>query len=271
MDLRDPHPGPAHPELAPREAAELDLGLRRAIGREGPFELSLDAFRDQVLVIASRRRGEADRGERGVGLLAFAPPFLGDLYLARACARRRRDDRAWRAFAAQHCARLVLVARSHGARPAEDAVAGFLADLWMARGGRSSLLASYAGLAPLERWLALVLRRRLAAERRRLPLPARGWSDDDPSAFGAGQEAEYEESRRVFAAVLTSALATLSPRDRDIVESRALFDERGKDTARRIGVSPSYVSQRYRELTSVLRLRLAGLLSHHGLGPEDYR
>ena len=89
--------------------------------------------------------------------------FPDDLRLARDCARHPRVEEAWAALAREHAARLVAQAAALGCSHPEDEVHDFLLDLWLPGPSGRCLLATYGGRAPLGPWLALVLRRRLAA------------------------------------------------------------------------------------------------------------
>ena len=80
----------------------------------------------------------------------------------------------------------------------------------------------------------------------------------------AAEVVATEEARAHVERVVSEALAALSPRDRELIVSRYLRIEEGRTTARRMGVSPSFVSRRCHQVLELLRRRLAPALRDGG-------
>lgn len=222
-------------------------------------------FMERVLELLMDSTAIAPRASRPIGRLEVSrlPSFLEELCLARACASHPRDERAWCLLSRMHAPRLVAQARVMGSSHPEDEVHDLFLDLWLpSRTGRS-LIHSYAGRAPLGPWLALVLRRRLSASRRKLARH-RGLADSldrrDPMLPSAADLVAHEEELKRIGNLVSGAMDELSARDRDLIESRYLRVELGKSTAERWGVSPSFVSKRCRQVLAILRGRLRPLV-----------
>lgn len=81
--------------------------------------------------------------------------------------------------------------------------------------------------------------------------------------------AQHRDLRARVVPIVQAAMRDLSPRDRDLLESRLLRGEEGQAIASRHGVSPSYVSRRFREITERVRTRLTPWLREHGIDPEE--
>jgi len=259
--------------VAPGAAEELDRRLLRSLGGGVPFEPRLAELHRRLLDIAVERyrhdhggRTSPEATETGeLALAPYLPRHLEDVHLAWACARRPFQDLAWERLFAAHARALGRVARGAGATAPREETHAFFADLCLPTHRGRALLDTYSGLAPLGAWLRLVFQRRLNAARRRaqpldLPLDLPDERAPDP---------EREATRRDFATLLERCLAGLSARDRDLVEARILRAEEGVATARRHGVSPSYVSRRYREVLAGLRTQIAPLLGRVGFRPGE--
>ncbi|MBI4880927.1 MAG: hypothetical protein HY812_14920 [Planctomycetes bacterium] len=256
------------------EGCEIDLFLREAMQARSPFAVSFDEFRRQVVCIGAARflQQAASLGlaRRQAGrILDFCPSCLADLYLAMACARHPRQNGAWNFLVLEHAAELHRAARSFHAACADEEVNRFFADIWVRRRDDANLLGTYRGLAPLRAWLLLVFRRRLAARRSPPRAAALPESLPDPAAADPKDQVADSEFREALCRLLLGLLAELPRRDREFIEARLLRNEDGIVTAARFGVSPSYVSRRYRELLDCLRARLAPFLARRGIDPRE--
>ncbi len=256
------------------EGCEIDLLLREAMEARAPFAVTFEEFRWRAVRIGAARflqeaaRAGLSRPSAG-RILDLCPPCLADLYLAMACARHPRQNGAWNFLVLEHAAELRRAARSFHPACLDEEVNRFLADIWVRRRENESLLGTYRGLAPLRSWLLLVFRRRLAA--RRDPPRATALPDalQDPAAADPRDQVANGELREALGRLLLGLLAELRPRDREFIEARLLQNEDGVATAARFGVSPSYVSRRYRELLGRLRARLAPFLARRGIDPRE--
>ena len=251
--------------LTALEAEELDRRLGAAAAALPGVELELAELRREALLVAARRSAAAPSST----LLELAPPFLADFCLAHACRCTPPLEGAWRLMIERFSRELLATARACGHGAPEECVSTFFSDLWIARRSHRSLLDTYMGLGPLRAWLVLVFRRRLLRARRvasplaRLP---EGYVGDVP---GPEERLGREELLATVRPLLRAVLESLSERDRELVEARLLRSERGVDTARRFGVSPAYVSRRFKEVLAELRGRLSPPMALKGLDPED--
>ena len=140
--------------------------------------------------------------------------------LALACACADGDESAWNHFMGEYRPALVRAAgaidRTGGGADLAD---GLFADLFGLRtrddGGRQSLFRYFHGRSSLATWLRAVLAQRhidgVRAARRLEPLP-----DDESRLPAAAEDADPERGRHAatMQTALTSAIATLAPRDR---------------------------------------------------------
>lgn len=251
--------------LEPAQSEELDRRLRLAVEELDGLELALDELREAALAVARKRKAEAPQR----GLLELTPPFLADFCLAHACRRTPPLERGWRFVVERFSRELFAVARECGDGAPEEVVGSFFGELWIVRPGRRSLLDTYMGLGPLRAWLVLVFRRQLVRAARGAgacaPLPP-AQASPAPAPEELVLRAELLATLRPL---LSSALETLSERDRELLEARLVRRERGVDTARRFGVSPAYVSRRFQEVLRELRARLLAPLALKGFDAED--
>lgn len=249
--------------LDPSERARRAARLESALATLGRLHVDHDALEDALARAAARRGLALDSGS-----VDSLPPFLADFCLVCACLQRPPNEDAWRRLIELSRQDLLRAAAElYDAEP-DSAVQSFYGDLWVARSSGSGLLHTYMGLAPLRAWLQLVFRRRtLAGRDRRASVP---WREDREGAHaGSDHDLARAELRQSARSLIDAQLRGLSSRDRALLEARVIENELGVHTARRLGVSPAYVSRRFKELLGILRGRILPGLQRHGYEPED--
>lgn len=261
---RAPPAGSSWDELPSLTRARVEARVDTALETLGDLALDRESLHAALTDVA-RRRG---LGFGSAAELDPLPPFLSDFCLAHACRQRPPIEAAWQRLVAHSRRELLCAARDLGESEPETAVHSFYGDLWVERSGGASLLDTYMGLGPLRAWMQLVLRRRLLAARSgRVPAAL----DDRASAVPRDAEHELvrEELRTSARELIADQWRRMSARDRALLESRVVDRELGIHTARRLGVSPAYVSRRFKELLADLKQRIAPGLERRGFGPED--
>lgn len=156
-----------------------------------------------------------------VGDGALASHCVSDLYLA--CAIGRGDAAALRAFEAQLAHVGAAVAHLDGGSALVGDVIAALRErvLGTDAGGKAKIL-DYRGRGDLRGWLRVVAVREalqlLRARRREAPM-----SDDLATKLEADAPALASDERRVYRDAFTAALATLSPRDRNLLRQQYIY------------------------------------------------
>lgn len=251
--------------LEPAQVRTLEERLRGVLVELDGIVVPVSELRDAVLdVVAARRVHAPDAAD-----LDLIPPYLSDFCLAYACRRRPSIEGAWTLLIGRHSQRLARATQDWGTPIAEDCVPAFFGELWVERAGGRSLLDTYMGLGPLASWMALILRRQVARAAKEnaafVPL------NNEPCTHAHDPEelVQRQEFELIVRPALDRLLSALPSRDREFFEARILRAEPGVDTARRFGVSPAYISRRFKEVRLSLRARLAPILERSALRPDE--
>jgi RNA polymerase sigma-70 factor, ECF subfamily len=144
-----------------------------------------------------------------------------DLYLA--CAIGRGDATALRAFEAQLEHVAAAIAHLDGGSALVGDVTQAVRERVLASGaGGKAKIFDYRGRGDLRGWLRVVAVREalqlMRARRRETPI-----SDDLATKLEAEEPALATEERRVYREAFTAALATLSPRDRNLLRQQYIY------------------------------------------------
>jgi RNA polymerase sigma-70 factor (ECF subfamily) len=233
----------AQPRVGERESPRSDAGGERV-------EVAIAAARaawpwltlpDEML---SRHVAERAGSE-------LAPPFVADLCLA--CALLHGVAPALELFERDHLggARAKMVQRLRGAGvDVEDALQDLRERLLVARADRPAAITRYSGRAPLGAWLAIVAdRHALRAARAARATTGRVDSTEDVIEAALADDADPELSYlrdtyvEPFRRGLTAALASLTPRQRTLLQMRLVA-----------GLAPEQIARIYRvHRTTVIR------------------
>jgi RNA polymerase sigma-70 factor (ECF subfamily) len=159
----------------------------------------------------------ARRGDAGPALDGLA---LDDLYLACACSAGSPGAAA--ALQARHGAAMrAAIARIVSPADAAEVEQQVLDELVVGRPGSPGKIASYAGQAPLERWLRVTAQRAalMAVRSSRTEVRARRAAAAEPPAAVDAPEIAYlkQRYRADFEQALEQALARLAERDRALL------------------------------------------------------
>lgn len=152
---------------------------------------------------------------------ALASLCVSDLYLA--CAVGRGDATALRAFEAQleHVAGAIAHLDGGSALVGDVTQAVRERVLASSAGGKAKIF-DYRGRGDLRGWLRVVAVREalqlMRARRRETPIP-----DDLATKLEAQEPPLPAEERRVYREAFTAALATLSPRDRNLLRQQYIY------------------------------------------------
>jgi RNA polymerase sigma-70 factor, ECF subfamily len=152
---------------------------------------------------------------------ALASLCVSDLYLA--CAVGRGDATALRAFEAQLEHVAGAIAHLDGGSALVGDVTQAVRDRVLASsaGGKAKIF-DYRGRGDLRGWLRVVAVREalqlMRARKRETPI-----SDDLATKLAAEEPALPTEERRIYREAFTAALATLSPRDRNLLRQQYIY------------------------------------------------
>jgi DNA-directed RNA polymerase specialized sigma24 family protein len=155
MNEIDALPGP---QMTDERAVRAGLAAHwaRLVSAYGDYSLAGPDF--EALALDTIRRRLAKSGERA-GLPILETLALDDLYLAQGCAAR--SPAAWRRFETQYGPMLdrLSLLFSTSVIGAGDARQELLVSLFSGRRGQGSAFQSYRGIASLNGWLRVALRR----------------------------------------------------------------------------------------------------------------
>jgi RNA polymerase sigma-70 factor (ECF subfamily) len=214
-----------------------------------------------------------ERLEPGVSLEEAARTLcISDLWLA--CGVARGDDAALRAFE-RHCLRDLGAAIAHlggGTALAEDVALAVRERVLAGGAGGEAKIGAYRGRGSLRGWLQVVAVREalqvMRKRRREQPL-------DTEDALAARLDLQpppdvTEDERRVYREAFTAALATLAPRERNLLRQQYLYGYTVDELAALYGVHRATAARwvaRVRELLLVRTRRHIGEALRLG-GPE---
>jgi RNA polymerase sigma-70 factor (ECF subfamily) len=204
-------------------------------------------------------------------------PRLGELVLARACARG--NEKAWDCFVARYREKMYLAA---GTIARDEERGRELAD-WLyaelygvrvdADGRRVSKLHSFQGRGSLEGWLKTVLaqeyvnrfrrQRKFVAFNDALEAPAQGDAGDQAGDH-AGQP-ELAAKQAALAAAADAALTALEEEERFVLAAYYLDGRRLAEIGRMLGTHESTVSRRLDKVTARLRKDIVRRLCREGI------
>lgn len=264
---------PPLPDEAAVRAA-LAAHWQRLVAAQGDYGLDAATFEAQVVDTIRRRLGRS--GERA-GLAVLDALALDDLYLAQGCAAR--SPAAWRRFESQYGPMLdrLSLLFSTSAIGAGDARQELLVSLFSGRRGQGSTFQTYRGIASLNGWLRVALRRvviDLYRSVRWRPLPGGPVElelgllpDPTPSA-----EPQLVSTRtaRALVALLDEVISALPELDRRTLMMAHRDGCRLEDIGRELGVHLTTAQrrlERIREDVGRAVLRLAR--SRLALSPAD--
>jgi RNA polymerase sigma-70 factor, ECF subfamily len=174
------------------------------------IEVAEDAF---AAYVAERVAGSLDG--------ALATLCVSDLYLA--CAIGRGDAKALRAFESHldHVA-AAIAHLDGGSALVGDVTQAVRERVLAATAGGKAKIFDYRGRGDLRGWLRVVAVREalqlMRARRRETPI-----SDDLATKLEAQEPALASDERRVYREAFSAALATLSPRDRNLLRQQYIY------------------------------------------------
>lgn len=208
---------------------------------------------------------QADAAERSQLLATL---HLGDLVLARACARGH--ETAWVDFLRLYQPKLRMMALSlvHDRQQALDLADSLHAHLYglaAKDGTRVSKLDRYMGGGSLEAWLRTVLAQRRVDEWRRRRATV-NWEDAEPALLRATVAAPAEPSPRLLVVTaLRAALGRLKAEQKLMLTLYFLDGRHLAEIGRLFGVHESTMSRRLRRVETNLRRAVVRELLHRGL------
>jgi RNA polymerase sigma-70 factor (ECF subfamily) len=221
--------------------------LEESINRRA-YETARAAFPELALDFEPFRRAWERRESAGSGRAGGAADTAADLYLATACDQGVPD--AWQTLERAYRARLHGLLRRRGA--SENEADGFLAELPTllfeppADGRARTRIGTYDGTGTLFSWLAVVALRTVHHRRRDAaggPAAIDSSMDVPTRRSLPASNAIGEESARRFAAAVTEAWRTLTPRERLAVLLKHRDGLRQREIARVLGVGEPRVSR----------------------------